>query len=225
VSTYTGTNCVNQMNFLLSKSRVMAQYDIQNIDGGSTRLVFTLPTKHFFCGLNGGQSDFNGVPVPPFSCQGAGGRAGWRADRLPALQSHRGFPASDDIFSPGFSDVCRLPREMSILNVQAADSPTSLAVTSVTDFQIDTDSIPREHLAGWVDFDLFRDPLIASQLHQQFGLNPDRIDLLGVGYSRYRGLPVLTLIVQEYLNSTLSPVGVYGGTLPAPYEVFYAVGS
>jgi len=226
IATYSNTtDCVNQMNFILSKSRVMAQYDIQNITGGSTRVVFTLATKNYFCNLNGGQTDFNGVPVPPFSCQGVNGAQG--GEQIGCLPYNRieDFPASEDIFSPGESDVCRLPREMTILNVQASDSPTSLGVTSVSDVQIDVDTIPREHLAGWVDFDLYRDPLIPSQLHEQFGLDFNKVDLLGVGYSRYRGLPVLTLILQEYLNSTLSPVGVYGGALPAPYEVFIAFGS
>jgi hypothetical protein len=225
VSTYTGTNCVNQMNFLLSKSRVMAQYDIQNITGGSTRVIFTLPTKHSFCALNGSSTDFNNVPVPPFACQGITGPQG--GEQIGCLPYNRieDFPASEDIFSPGDTAICRLPRELTIVNIKALDSPTSLGVDAVSDIQIDTDSIPREHLAGWVDFDLFRDPQIASQLHQQFGLNPDRIDLLGVGYSRYRGLPVLSLVLQEYLNASLAPSGVYGGTLPPPYEVYYAVGS
>ena len=74
--TQSGDGCVDQASFILSKSRVMAQYDIQNITGGSTRVVFTLPTKHNSCALNGQGTDFNGVAVPPFSCQGANGALG-----------------------------------------------------------------------------------------------------------------------------------------------------
>ena len=51
------------------------------------------------------------------------------------------------------------------------------------------------------------------------------MNLLGSFYSRYEGLPALTLILQEYINASLAPSGVYGGAVPAPYEVFYAIGS
>jgi hypothetical protein len=222
------TDCVNQMNFILSKSRVMAQYDIQDITGGSTRVVFTLATKNYKCALNGGLTDFNGVPNPPYSCQGAntaGATIG--GEQIGCIPYNRieDFVQGEDIFSPGQTTFCRLPRELSIVAVVADDSLSSQTVADVSDELINVTSIPREHLAGWVDFNLFQDPAVASQLHQQFGLDVNLIDLLGVGYTRYRGLPALTLILQEYLNGTLSPVGVYGGAVPAPYEVFYAFGS
>jgi hypothetical protein len=231
-STYSGiTNCSNQMNFILSKSRVMAQYDIQNVTGGSTRIVFTQATKNYKCSLSGGLNNFNGVASPPFSCQStnsAGISTGViGGEQIGCVPYNRieDFVEGEDIFSPGETSICRLPREMSIVGVVADDSPTSLATSSLADELINVTSIPREHLAGWVDFNLYQDPAVASQQHTQFGLDPDLIDLLGVGYSAYRGLPVLTLILQEYLNANLNPTGVYGGAVPAPYEVWWSFGS
>lgn len=226
--TYSGADCVNQANFILSKSRVMAQYDIQNATGGSTRVVFLLATKNYKCKLNGPQTDFNGVPSPPYSCEGAntsGATIG--GEQIGCIPYNRieDFIEGDDIFSPGETSVCRLPRELSIVGIIADDSPTSLSISAVSDELINVTTIPREHQAGWVDFNLFHDPLNPIQEHQQFGLDPEKVELLSAGYSRYRGLPALTLILQEYLNASLAPVGVYGGAVPAPYEVYYALGS
>lgn len=221
--TQSGDGCVDQMNFILSKSRVMAQYDIQNITGGSTRIVFTLPTKNYECSLNAGLTDFNGVASPPFSCQGANGALG--GEQIGCIPYNRleDYVEGEDIFSPGAdASICVLPRELSIIGIVADDSPTSQNVTSVSDEVINVTSIPREHLAGWVDFNLYRDPANPTQLHEQNGLN---VNLLGSFYSRYEGLPALTLILQEYVNANLAPSGVYGGAVPAPYEVFYAIGS
>ena len=220
----SGQDCVDQMNFILSKSRVMAQYDIQSITGGSTRVVITLPTKHYSCSRNAPNTDWNGVAEPPFSCQGAAnGLGGEQIGCVPYNRLEDSVPAGDDIFSPGTAaGVCVLPREVTVVNIVANDSPTSLNLSAVSDEIINVTSIPREHLAGWVDFNLVRDPSNATQVHGQDGLN---VNLLGSFYSRYEGLPALTLILQEYINASLAPSGVYGGAVPAPYEVFYAIGS
>ena len=220
----SGQDCVDQMNFILSKSRVMAQYDIQSITGGSTRVVITLPTKHYSCSRNASNTDWNGVAEPPFSCQGAAnGLGGEQIGCVPYNRLEDSVPAGDDIFSPGTAaGVCVLPREVTVVNIVANDSPTSLNLSAVSDEIINVTSIPREHLAGWVDFNLVRDPSNPTQVHGQDGLN---VNLLGSFYSRYEGLPALTLILQEYINANLAPSGVYGGAVPAPYEVFYAIGS
>jgi len=221
--TQSGGGCVDQMNFILSKSRVMAQYDIQNITGGSTRVVFTLPTKNYECKLNAGLTDFNGVASPPFSCQGSGGALG--GEQIGCIPYNRleDYVEGEDIFSPGVdATVCVLPRELSIVGIVADDSATSQNVANISDELINVTSIPREHLAGWVDFNLFRDPSNPTQTHQQTGID---VNLLGSAYTRYEGLPALTLILQEYLNANLAPSGVYGGAVPAPYEVYYAIGS
>jgi hypothetical protein len=224
--TQFGTGCVNQMNFILSKSRVMAQYDIDTLTGGSTRVVFTLPTKRDVCNLLPSGADFNGDAKPPFACRGANTPgAGLGGEQIGCIPYNRleDYTTSDDIFSPGVSGAkCLLPREMSIVNIVANDSPTSNNLSSVSDELINVTSIPREHLTGWVDFNLVRDPGQDTQVHEQNGLN---VNLLGSSYTRYEGLPAITLILQEYINSNLAPSGVYGGAVPAPYEVYYALGS
>ena len=215
-------NCLDQMDFILSKSRAMAQYDLDNTTGGSTRVVFTLPTKSYHCGLNGAQSDFNGVKSPPFSCQGENtAAASIGGEQIGCVPYNRleDYLEGDDIFSPGGdATVCKLPREMSIVGIVADDSSTSTNITSVADELINVTSLPREHTSGWVDFNLVRDPANdGSQLHGATG----NVNLMGAPYQGYTGLPVLSLTLQEYLNATLQPVGVYGGTVTTPYEVDY----
>lgn len=221
--------CRDQMNFILSKSRVMPQYDIGNDTGGSTRVVFTLPTKRDHCGLNAAKTDYDNNPVPPFYCQGSGGPQGGEQVGCTAYNRIEDFEVVDTPLCPVSPcpdlpppNVCSLPREVSIVNIEAADAIAALQYNSVSDKIIDTTNIPREHLSGWIDFNLYRDPANKVQSHEQNGMV---VDLLGARYSRYEGLPALTLVMQEYLNANLNPVGVYGGSLPAPYEVFYAIGS
>ena len=111
------------------------------------------------------------------------------------------YVEGDDIFSPGAdATICALPRELSVVGIVADDSPTSQGVTNISDEIINVTGIPREHLAGWVDFNLYRDPANPVQLHEQNGLN---VNLLGSYYTRYEGLPALTLILQEYVNQNL----------------------
>jgi len=230
-------DCVNQMDFILSKSRAMAQYDLENTTGGSTRVVFTLPTKNYHCALNGSLNDFNGVPSAPFSCQGedtaADDEGGEQIGCIP-YNRIEDYLEGDDIFSPGVDgSLCKLPREMSIVAVVADDSGTSTNVASVADELINVSTLPREHLSGWVDFNLVRDPayvpadpsgwegwtpdcLAVGQYHALSGID---VNLLGAPYLGFGGLPVLSLTLQEYLNANLQPVGVYGGTVPTPYEV------
>ncbi|MFM7734557.1 MAG: hypothetical protein ACKPBU_01055, partial [Alphaproteobacteria bacterium] len=239
-------DCVDQMDFILSKSSAMAQYDIENTTGGSTRVVFTLPTKNYHCALNGAQTDFNGVPSAPFSCEGEDTAAApIGGEQIGCVPYNRleDYLEGDDIFSPGAdASVCKLPREMSILAVVADDSGTSTNVTSVSDELINVTSLPREHLSGWVDFNLVRDPAyggaagtanweawtpscygtpMAGQYHE---LIPVDVNLLGAPYQGFYGLPVLSLTLQEYVNANLAPSGVYGGAVPTPYEVDYSEG-
>src|SRR5581483_8904332 len=115
---YSGADCVNQMNLALAKSRVMAQYDVQNIDGGSTRIVFTLPTKSYQCNLLGSGADFSGtIRAPllpnevPYSCQGAntpGATIGGEQIGCVPYNRIEDFVQGEDIFSPGITTFCRL---------------------------------------------------------------------------------------------------------------------
>jgi hypothetical protein len=219
-TTLTAGECVDQMEFALSKSRIMAQYDIDSAIGGSTRVVFTLPTKHFKCALNGSKTDFNGSANPPFSCQGANSGGAIGGEQIGCVPYNRieDFVEGEDIFSPGDTSICRLPRELSIINVVADDSASSQAVSAVSDEIINVTQIPREHLAGWVDFNLVEDPAVSSQVHQFRTVNnAPRLDLLSTGFYGYNGLPVISLILQEYFNGNAG--GVYGGAVPPPYEV------
>jgi len=217
----------------------MAQFDVDNTTGGSTRVVFTLPTKNYHCALNAAQTDFNGVPSDPFSCEGedtASALVGGEQIGCVPYNRLEDYLEGDDIFSPGAdASICKLPREMSIVAVVADDSATSNAVTSVSDELINVTTLPREHLSGWVDFNLVRDPaisggvmdetaweawtpscLMAGQFH---ALNGVDVNLLGAPYGGFYGLPVLSLTLQEYVNANLAPSGVYGGTIPTPNEV------
>ena len=57
----TASECRTAVSLALSKSRVVGQYDIEQITSGDTQMVVTLPGKSTYC-------QGSGVPSPPFQC-------------------------------------------------------------------------------------------------------------------------------------------------------------
>jgi hypothetical protein len=212
--TYSGAACQDQMNFALSKNRLMPQYDIDvPDDGGVTHIVINTPTKHVVCPAPSGH--YTNTPHPPFSCQGQDSNGSEGGEQIGCLPYNRieKFPFSEDIFSPGVTNLCILPREVTVFGIengQSVDDPRA-------DRQIDVSSISPP-LSGWVDFNLFQDPKAGGQVHQQTHLDPTLVDFLATGFTGYHGLPALSLILQEYQNNQFA--GVYGSSTPPPYEVW-----
>jgi hypothetical protein len=189
--------CRNQLDFILSKKRLMPQYDNDASTAAITLLVVTLPTKHDHCGV---------VASPPFTCSASGEIIGCTLyDRL------ENKVTSTNIFSPGNPQVCILPRELTIISIQRSSAVSPRADVNFNSGTFDS---------GWVDIDLTGDPGAAGfPQHTLTGLNPNQVDLLSIGLTGFQGLPALTLVLQEYFNGNVG--GVFGNSIESPYEVFY----
>ena len=215
VATFSGiTDCRNQMDFALSKTRLIIQYDNDPSDGANTHLVLTFPTKHDHCGFSLPSS-----ADAPFFCTGNGTVAGGGEqvgciiyDRLENKQT-----AGQPFISPAPPQQrCLLPREVTIIALRG-DS----GISPRADLNFNTNF--NGNVSGWLDMNLISDTSDpATQVHQLLGLDPNLVDLLGSGWTGFQGLPTLTLILQEYFNGNVG--GVFGNSVEAPYEVNYLGG-
>lgn len=96
-SPYSGlASCRDQLDLVLSKSKLHVTYDVSPLTAGKTFLVLALPTKGVHC--------TDDVASPPFRCSPSGERIGCRTfDR----EENELFPSPE----------CNLPRELSILQI------------------------------------------------------------------------------------------------------------
>ncbi|MFP6662695.1 MAG: hypothetical protein VCC00_00665 [Deltaproteobacteria bacterium] len=93
--------CLAAISLALSKSRVVAQYDIEAGTSGSTNIVLTLPNKHLYCAGGGA----NG----PFQCDAAGEQVG-----VELYDRRENFAAEGD---------ARLPYEVTVVSITADGLP------------------------------------------------------------------------------------------------------
>ena len=189
-TTYTGLpDCLNQIDLALSLARVHPAFDISAATAGHTYVVVTLPTKGDHCKAG------SGAASPPFRCNAAGERIGCRV-----------FDREENEVLP--SPACNLPRELSILAVGGSvDNPRADARVDAGNFS-----------SGWVALDYVSDPLLGGTgVHAHTGLDPDRITFIGVGADGFRGLPALTLVLQEYTNGNVG--GSFGMMSRPPGEL------
>lgn len=202
----TPSNCTNQLDLQLSKRRLIVPYDIDATTLGRTHVVFTFPTKSHHCGFS--------LPAPasaPFECLSSGELVAYQAyDRIETnlcVQSQSSTSPPPEI---GGCNL-RLPREVTILQIRNVSGATS----DRADLAI---LIPNNVGAGWVDLDLAGPNLI----HAKGGLNPVLVDYLGAGYTQFRGLPVIAMKLQDYinLNAAGSSGGFFGNNVDALHEVF-----
>jgi hypothetical protein len=197
--TYTGfPDCRNQIDFALSKSRLVPQYDIEPSTTATTHLVLTLPTKHDHC------TPGDTTPNPPFGCAANGEVVGctiW--DRL---ENRVTDSDAEPCHGPG---TALLPREVTFVSVTQSTSASPRA--DVNFDTVDFDS-------GWIDIDLRGDPQLAGfPQHELLGFDRARVDVLGVGYAGFRGLPIFALVLQEYFNGHVG--GVFGDCVEPPAQV------
>ena len=204
-------DCLSQANLILSKSRVMAQYDSETATGGSTNLVVTMPTKYANCGFNTTTGQWDNSPSGPFECAPAGEETVCTIyDRLENLVEESEVPISP---APPGAEPCRLPREVTVIGLSYQGGENAGA-----DFTINTSAIGPTAETGWFDLDLARNvsgAVIHSENIQQ-GADPGVADILGIGVTGYHGLPVVGLVMQEFVNDNVG--GVYGNTVAPLYE-------
>ena len=214
--------CLDAVDFVLSKSRLAAQWDELKLIAGQTYVVVTQPTKHHHCALNATGDNFSGSPASgfiasPFSCAPTGEEIGCTIyDRLENFSSQR------NIFSPATILKCVLPREVTIIGFVE----TSAVVDPRADFSITYGELPdgpdgTEDEHGWLNIDLYNGQHARGNgvPAANVPLNPDVAQLLGTGYGQYQGLPVISYVIQEYFNGNVG--GVFGAAVPPYHTVGY----
>jgi len=187
-----------QLEFELSKARVYQGYSIESGINAQFSLIITLPTKHFH---------FQGKPnytwvSPPFN--GTHANAGEAVgvtifDRLEQT-APTGYtsPQSDTLYS--------LPWEVNVIGLFPT-APTRPALGYRDNVAWSTGTFQ----TGWLWVNLYN---ALHHVHDYFGH-------YGLEFNEYRGLPAISLALQEFQNLTLTPAGYYGDILPAFYEVYW----
>lgn len=184
--TYTGlAPCLAQVDLALAKARVQPGYDTSPATAGRTYVVVTLPTKGLHCAVSG-------IASPPFRCLSTGEAIGCRL-----------FDREENELLP--SPSCVLPRELSFLELGGTGAnPRADARIGTGDFT-----------SGWALLDYVSDPQPGgSGVHERTDLDPDRVGFIGVGADGFRGLPALTLVLQEYTNGNVG--GAFGMMVEPP---------
>jgi hypothetical protein len=198
--------CVAAANTALSKSRLIAQYDVEDATNGSTLVVVTFPTKYENCTVVNGtwNGQIAGIDGP-FECTASEEITCTIYDRLENFfEEEQGFisPTPD----PG---KCTLDREVNVIQL----AQTNADLDDRADQIFATGGLPAGD-SGWLDLDLARNPN-GTVIHSQQtadGVN----NVLGIYMGGYHGLPTLGLVMQEFFNGNVG--GTYGNTVPPLYE-------
>ena len=201
----TADQCVAGANMALSKSRLIAQYDVEDATNGRTLVVVTFPNKYENCfAVNGtwtGPTSANG----PFECASSEEITCTVYDRLENFQEEeQGFisPSPD----PG---RCTLDREVNIIQLAQSASDADDRADQV----FTTGTLPAGD-SGWLDLDLARNPA-GVVIHKQVAM-PGILNVLGIYMGGIHGLPTVGHVMQEFFNGNVG--GTYGNTVPPLYE-------
>ncbi|MDG2305226.1 MAG: hypothetical protein P8R42_11345 [Candidatus Binatia bacterium] len=201
----TGDQCVAGANMALSKSRLIAQYDVEDTTAGRTLVVVTFPTKYENCNATNGT--WTG-PLPangPFECGATEEVTCTIYDRLENF-----FEEEEGFISPSpEAGRCTLNREVNVIQLaqSAADADGR------ADQVFATGSLPAGD-SGWLDLDLARN-LSGTVIHKQV-IGDGENNVLGIYMGGYHGMPTVGLVIQEFFNGSVG--GVYGNTVPPLYE-------
>jgi hypothetical protein len=219
--------CVDAVDFQLAKNRVMFQWDELQATNGQSYLVTTFPTKHHHCAVSAITGDYTGagndLTQPPFQC----GPVATSGEEVGCTLYNRieDLVIETNIFSPGDVSRCFLPREVTFLALVENSSecvPGAPGSDPRCDIGLVYTSLPAgasgtANQNGWLDIDTF------FGVHFRNNLDPNYVQLLGLGFTEYEGLPVIPMVIQEYTNGNVG--GVFGGVTPAYWEVGYGSAS
>lgn len=204
------TRCVNGSNLALSKSRLIAQYDVDPITAGKTLVVVTFPNKYENCTVSNGSWVGDAIPLPPFECAGSEEIVCTIYDRLENFQEE-----DEEFISPSPTPGrCTLDREVNIIELAlTSNDPDDRA-----DQVFATGALPAGE-SGWLDLDLARNPagaIIHGQSVVGGAMTQGDNNILSVYLDGYHGLPTVGLVMQEFFNGNVG--GTYGNTVPPLYE-------
>ena len=207
-TTQTPEECVQQSNVALSKSRVVAQYDVDPTTGGRTLVVVTFPNKYENCSASNGTWTGATAANGPFECGASEEVVCTIYDRLENyVEEDEGFISPNP--APG---RCVLDREVNVLQLalSAADADPR------ADQVFATGALPAGE-SGWLDLDLARNPS-GTVIHSQVAnpLGDFAPNVLGMYVAGAQGLPAVGLEIQEFFNGNVG--GTYGNTVPTLYE-------
>jgi hypothetical protein len=198
-------DCVAQANLALSKSRLVAQYDVDPITGGKTFVVVTFPNKYENCAASNGTWSGATSANGPFSCESSEEIVCTIYDRLENyVEEEEGFISPSP--APG---TCTLDREVNIIELAL----TTANADSRADKTFQTNVLPAGQ-SGWLDLDLARNPA-GTVIHGQSGLE-EVANILSVSFGGFHGLPTVGLVMQEFFNGNVG--GTYGNTVAPLYE-------
>lgn len=201
---FLGANqCVQAANFSLSKSRLLAQYDVEDGTSGRTLVVVTLPTKYENCSIS---EDGWAEPTTangPFDC---GPREEISCTLFDRLEN---FVREDFVTPPPQAGICTLDRAVNVIQIvkTAADSDAR------ADVLFATSDLPAGE-SGWLDLDLARDA-DNDLIHGEIAA-PLTVNHLGMFLAGYEGLPTAGLVLQEFFNGNVG--GTYGNTVAPAFE-------
>lgn len=199
----TPDDCLASVSAALSKSQLIAQYDIETITNGSAHLVITLPNKQEYCTVPN-------VPNPPFQCANAGEDIRVNIyDRLeqfnvPETEVCSVSPCPDITETPEL-----LPYEVNIVSIQKPVGEDCDPSGNADKAWCPNSDLTQE--SGWVAVDLTED-YAGALVHQE---NNRNVTILGVPTNGYRGLPAIGLVLQEFTNEGTAAGSTYGNTVPA----------
>jgi hypothetical protein len=170
-----GPACNRQLRLAIAKSRIYVPFDDDAGANARTRLILLQPDKSSACRLF---SPFGPiVPGVPYSCSSGGERIGARVTGTAG---------------PGNWKSLRLPRVLTVVSISKTDDPNAdVAVKNIAAG------------AGTVEFALDRDRK-SGEVHKETSLDSKAVSFLGAGFTGYKGLPVLALVLREW-NSPLAP--------------------
>ncbi|MDG2304641.1 MAG: hypothetical protein P8R42_08270 [Candidatus Binatia bacterium] len=201
----TGDQCVAGVNMALSKSRVVAQYDVEDTTAGRTLVVVTFPDKYENCSAANGTWTGPTTANGPFECGSTEEVTCTIYDRLENF-----FEEEEGFISPSpTAGRCTLDREVNV--IQLAQS--AVDADGRADVVFATGSLPAGS-SGWLDLDLARN-LLGTVIHKQV-IGAGENNVLGIYMGGYHGLPAVGLVIQEFFNGSVG--GVYGNTVPPLYE-------
>jgi hypothetical protein len=206
---------LDQLEFELSKAKVYHGYSVEDSINGKFSLIVTFPTKHFHFDKH--------VPIridytlegpwawtvgPPFT--GVTANYGEVVDPTIFDREEHPYSPEEGFWSPRTTPTISLPYEVNVVGLYSSTPPSVPLMGNRNNVAWTTGGF----LTGWVWIDLYND------VHTATPVDPNTIwGHLGLDFSRYYGMPALSLALQEFENLTLAAGGYYGVIFPAYYQV------
>lgn len=216
----TPEECISAVNLAISSAETLGQFDIQDLIAGQTRIATAMPTRRYRC-LNDYYADSE-----PFSCNPQGEEVNCQLYNRLGTRIQNPLQPPPSINTLPTPTACRLPKDMSIIAIRETQAdPTA-------DFTLWTWELPLGG-SGKFTMDLAKnsDDIIIHQ--EKYAPAPDgttsdkrdvavilsdysgpkNLNVQGVAVDGYLGLPVISVVIQEFTN--LQTGGNYGNTTPS----------